>query len=148
LSAMIGLVHRRCRAWSSTLVLMGALLMGCGPAAPLPTGPYQPFTGNPGESFSLIVVNMDGPTVDVFVDGARAAHSSCAPNGQDVPVEVVSTAPFPWHIEVRRTTGEVVAAFDAIDTNGPMTVLVRTGGASLIPRGQNPGPAPAPSCAP
>jgi hypothetical protein len=82
------------------------------------------------------------------VNRARAAHADCAPGGADTPPEVVSAAPFPWHIVVRPADGTVLGTFDVSDAQGPQTVLVRTGGATLIPRGQNPGSAPAASCAP
>ena len=132
---MPGPASPRHRASAVTLAVVVALLAGCGSI-----GSTQPF--------SLIVVNIDGPPVDVFVDGGPVVHAVCAPGGLDMPPEVVSTAPFPWHIVVRRTGGPVLKTFDVTDTQGPQTVLVRTWGATLIPAGQNAGPAPAASCGP
>jgi hypothetical protein len=132
-------------------VLAAAVLAGvagCGSTEPLPTGPYQPFTSDPSQPFSMIVVNIDGPPVDVYVDGAKAAHAVCAPGGVEVPPTVVSSAPFPWYVEVRRSDGSLLGSFDASDSIGPLTIVVRTDSATVIPRGQNIGPAPGATCAP
>ena len=146
---MPGPASPRHRASAVTLGVVVALLAGCGSIGSLENGQLQPpFSSDPTQPFSLIVVNIDGPPVDVFVDGGPVVHAVCAPGGLDMPPEVVSTAPFPWHIVVRRTGGPVLKTFDVTDTQGPQTVLVRTWGATLIPAGQNAGPAPAASCGP
>jgi hypothetical protein len=148
MSAKIRLEPTGAISWFAKLLVLVVVSVGCAPVASRSTGPFQPFTGDPSQPFSLIVVNIDGPSVDVFLDGSFAAHADCAPRGVDTPPAVVSSAPLPWRIEVRRSDGSVFGSLVANASQGPLTLLVRTDGVSLIPRGQNIGPAPAASCTP
>lgn len=155
---------RTARAAVLTRVVLLFLVAGCASNTP-PTalepspsrtpGPSSAAPGlttvpapSPAEAFSLIVVNVDGPPVDVLVNGTLVLqHAACYLNDDYAPPALTPTMAFPWHIEVRDARGASLGSFVENGNEGPKAILVRWDGATLIPRGANPGQAPKASCA-
>ena len=101
-------------------------------------------------AFFLLVVDIDGPPVDIQINGKSAGSAVCyaARSGPDPTFAPSNTQPLPWSVVVLRHGGRVLATFQEDGGNGPRTVFVRANGVTEAAYGANPGPAPAASCAP
>jgi hypothetical protein len=105
----------------------------------------------PAPAFFLTVVDIDGPAVDIAINGAVVGHAVCQMDAPDAPAPQFSPSvgqPLPWSVELRRADGTVLATFVEAGGQGPRTIILRTSGPYEAAYGQNPGPAPAPTCAP
>lgn len=136
--------RRRLVSLGLALWLAGALV-ACSPdssASPAPTSSVA--------AFFLLVVDIDGPPVDIQINGKSAGSAVCyaARSGPDPTFAPSSTQPLPWSVAVVRNGGSVLATFQEDGGNGPRTVFVRANGVTEAAYGANPGPAPAASCAP
>jgi hypothetical protein len=105
---------------------------------------------SPGTSFSLTVLDIDGPPVDVLVNGrATVSGATCDPTSERPRPMVVSDEPFPWRIDVVHAgSGAPLGSFSENGAQGPKVLLVRPDGVRLEPLFSDPGSAPISSCAP
>ena len=95
--------------------------------------------------FSLHAVNVDGPTVELVINGQLAATLPC---GSSAVLEPGGTLPaMPWHIEVRTPAGVTLnnGRVNA-DQGPPMGLLVRGSSVLTGPYPMAYGPAPLTPC--
>ena len=112
----------------------------------------QSDTEGTAAPFSLRITNIDGPTVDVEVNGRIVAVSVCqagqaegaAPRltpGGDLP-------PLPWTVRLlRKDDGSPLGTWTYAGDTGPRRLLIRGGEAGDVPVGVSAGPAPGTACA-
>ncbi|MGH2463836.1 MAG: hypothetical protein ACRDGI_00080, partial [Candidatus Limnocylindrales bacterium] len=62
------------------------------------------------DPFTVVVTNIDGPPVDVFINGSRTAEVACA-SGAILTVGSDGIPPLPWALDVRRRSGSDMAKF-------------------------------------
>ena len=102
------------------------------------------------EPFSLTVNNIDGPPVDVLVNGKIVVHVVCYaqdPNAvAPVLVPTGSLPPTPWTVTVT-SRDATIGSWNEDGMHGPRTILIRAGGAAVeAAAGSNPGPMPGSTC--
>ena len=128
--------------------IVAVLLAGCSPTA---SSTPQWTTGpSPSEDFRLVIDNLDGPPLDLAVNGSIRLHVVCDPQGT-IPAPELSPAslsvPLPWALELRRADGSSFGRFTVTGDAGPMRLVIRTIDAGLFRYYDNIGPAPQPTCA-
>jgi len=124
------------------------LISACAPAV----GSPHPTTAAPPSqvAFFILISNIDGPVVDIEVNGTIVLRSTCDPLAQS-PVPEITTAnrpPLPWVVRVLGADGSVLGTWTERGDIGPRTIFVRADGVREDAYGANPGPAPAPTCSP
>lgn len=110
------------------------LATGCNTIQPAPSATADPAQG------TLHIVNIDGPTTNISVNGSRVATIHC-----DEGLTLVVAAP-PSELAVTDQAGHVL--FHGRLTSPEQFVVIRADGAVVgvgLPQG---GPAPLTSCAP
>jgi hypothetical protein len=129
------------------VALLVMVLAGCGGGAQItaPSASAPTVSPSPGAP-SLYVADVDGPPVDLFVNGNVVASVPCdgymmlTPGSGAVPL-------LPWSLDVRRQGGEFLKHFDvtAVDT---FTLLLRSDAVPALGRFGSTGPSPDPgACA-
>jgi hypothetical protein len=79
---------------------------------------------SPDRQFSLIVVNIDGPPVDVAINGEVVAHLVC--HGDPIPGMTPSARrPLPWTVTVTRSDGTVLGTWIEAGDNGDRKIDIR-----------------------
>jgi hypothetical protein len=101
-------------------------------------------------AFFLTVMDIDGPPVDVEINGKVIGHAVCQGTSfEPQPTySPVNGSSLPWSVRILRHDGSVLAAFLEVGGHGPRTLFIRTTGAYEDSYGANPGPAPAATCVP
>ncbi len=105
--------------------------------------------GRPPAPFLLLVADIDGPTVDVGINGHVSGHlPGCGDDTTgDSPVFTPGPAnELPWTVELRRSDGTSLGKWTETGTKGPRVLLMRGDQVADL---AYPAPAgPMPSCGP
>jgi hypothetical protein len=118
--------------WAACLLLAASSVLSCGgllgtPPPPSPEGVVR-------------VMNLDGPTTVVIIDGVELAQLSCGEVSAELTPGRSGLPPFPWHVDLF-TLPRV--PFASVDVTSPGRVLIRRDGAYFWTFGSA-GPAPLP----
>jgi hypothetical protein len=75
----------------------------------------------------LIIANLDGPTVDVRINGQVIATVECQRHTSLLVPQLTPgpLLPLPWHVEVFLKTGIQILAVDEFGDRGSRTIIVR-----------------------
>jgi hypothetical protein len=130
-------VHRRPSPIILAALLLMALTAACAKAS------------SPSTAFYLSVANVDGPPVDIVINGSIAAHVSCQLNSDGTAVNIAPgpNIQLPWTVEVRATSGGSMGVWNETGETGPRMILIRGTQAAELPVGAPGGPIPQGSCA-
>ncbi len=137
----------------SGLVVLGTtaiVAVGCG-SQPSSSGQSPPSTSPVlGSDFTLLIANIDGPPLDVVVNGKVTIRVTCQVTSQEsAPVlKPGPELPLPWAVHLVKSDGQSLGEWTETGTNGPRMLLIRGADAAELPAGTPAGPAPAPSCVP
>lgn len=135
---------------SASVFMIGFGVSGCGSLTPLrsetPTGSAAPSDA----AFSLVITNLDGPPIDVLVNGKVVAHVVCDWQSDDTSVELKPgpSSQLPWQVQLVTASGESLGTLTEDGLAGPRVLIVRGTGVTEVPAGTPGGPAPFASCAP
>lgn len=91
-----------------------------------------------------MVINIDGPPVDVVVSGQIIVRLSCGTEGFDMTT--VPGLSLPWRLELRRLDGSILADFAVESVDPPKMVIVRGESAVEGPYPRPAGPIPQSPC--
>ena len=93
--------------------------------------------------FSLTVVNVDGPPVDITINGEVVAHLVChgGPNSAMTPS---ASRPLPWTVTVTRSDGTVLGTWMESGKNGARKIDIRSNTVYEVAADQGGGPVPVP----
>jgi len=146
---MGGLRVRLFRGHRSLLVATAILLAAGSASCGNSSVQSLPNTTAGTSAFSLIVHNIDGPPLELKVNGHVVADSACEPESSSPAPFVSATTglPLPWQVELVRPDGSVFGSWTESGTDGPRQIVIRGDQASEGPAGAAVGPPPA-SCAP
>jgi len=86
----------------------------------------SPTVGPTPPPFFLDIANLDGPPVDVTINGHAVAHVVCQLAGAGGPQFTPGPAlPLPWTVAVVRAGGTSMGQWNETGSNGPRTILIR-----------------------
>ena len=122
---------------SAVGVLLACILSlaACGPA------------GGTASAFFVKVVNVDGPPVEVDVNGTMVGQRSCQSPDLTLAAGDPSVGGFPWTIDIRHVNGPTLRTVDIGDGSGkPQIILIRGDGVLVGDYPASYGPAPILPC--
>jgi hypothetical protein len=99
--------------------------------------------------FFLDVANLDGPTVQVKINGRLVAIVRCqleSPTGGPM-LTPDPQMPLPWTVRVERADGVPLGTWPEDGLHGPRQILIRGDQAAELPSDVSGGPAPSGVCA-
>ena len=106
-----------------------------------PTSPLS----SPGQ-FSLTVVSIDGPPVDVRINGVVVAHVVCH-GGSNPAMTPSASFPLPWAVTVTKADGTVLGTWKEAGNNGDRMIEIRAGYVDEVAAELGGGgPPPGPTC--
>jgi hypothetical protein len=100
--------------------------------------------------FFLDVANLDGPPVDVTINGRPVAHVVCQLAGAGGPKFTPGLSlPLPWTVTVVRAGGSSMGQWIETGSSGPRTILIRGDQAGeMASEDASGGPVPKGTCPP
>ena len=101
--------------------------------------------------FVLYVADLDGPTVDVQINGRTVATVMCQlDNSASAPAFTPGPGlALPWQVEVLQQDGSLLLSVDELGNSGPRTILIRGYQAGEFPSEYaTGGPPPSGTCSP
>jgi hypothetical protein len=119
-------------------------LAGCGIA------PWK--SAVPTEAWKLTFMNIDGPPVDVRINGSPLGGGGAPPGtlmcGQSGAIDATTPGlpAFPWTIDVVGSDGANISRFVVDGQGRPLIALVRRDGVVVGPKDMSYGPAPELPC--
>jgi hypothetical protein len=99
-------------------------------------------SSSPGQ-FSLTVVNIDGPPVDVKINGVVVAHVVCH-GGANPAMTPSASLPLPWVVTVTKADGTVLGTWTEAGNNGGRKIEIRAGYVDEVAEELGGGPMPGP----
>ena len=138
------------RTVGSLAVLSSSMMMAAG-CSPTPASSRPSFPAPSAASdFSLKIANIDGPPVDVVVNGRVVAHVTCQVTSTDPAPVLVPKAddPLPWTVDLKRADGRSLGTWTETGTRGPRMLLIRGSEAAELPAVTPAGRVPTSSCPP
>ncbi len=135
----------------AVFVLTAAIATACSPLASLtPSADGATLAPSSQAPFALTVYDLDGPEVDVRINGKVIGHVACQVTSGTFRLEVAEAAapPLPWSIELVRADSSIVATFRETGSGGARTIYLRASGTYEDATGAPIGPPPAATCRP
>ena len=138
------------KAIGSFGVLIGSMMVtaACSPATASSQPSFQ--ATSVASAFSLVIANIDGPPVDVVVNGRVVTHVMCQVTSTAAAPVLVPTAddPLPWTVHLDRADGRSLGTWTETGTSGPRMLLIRGTDAAELPAVSPAGAVPSSSCPP
>ena len=128
----------------AVIALVALVVAAC--AGPAPSAP----AGSGTAGFSLTIQDIDGPTLDVQVNGSTVARVACrAGSTAAAPVLTVATAgKLPWVVTLKTQAGSTMGQWGEDGTQGPRMLLIHGKDIEELPLSDQLGASPAPTCVP
>ena len=124
------------------LAATAAFVSACGSGIHVPPPPFQSSDATPRY---YVVLNLDGPPVDLMVNDAKVIHLSCGMNGFDLAGED-GVAELPWDISLVRSDGSAMYSGHVDAVPESRKILIRGDEAREIPWYSSAGPPPRTPC--
>jgi hypothetical protein len=112
-----------------SLILVTLVLGACGPVSrPETTRPSRPAASNACGGFHLLVINDDDYAVDIDINGGNAGSVEASSQQMLVRLFSPDLPPFPWVVELSRTSDGVWVGTAELDVGVGDTKITVSGG--------------------